>query len=399
MIKIGILKEGKIPVDERVAIPPMLAKHLNDHDNIDVVVQRSNVRRILDSEYEALGIAMADSLEDRDVLIGVKEVPIDQLIPNKTYFFFSHTIKMQPYNKGLLKAIVYKNITLIDWECLTDVTGNRLIGFGRYAGIVGTYNGFRAIGIREKLFNLKKAYECVDHDELEVEMKKVKLPPMKILLTGRGKVANGSIEVLDEIGIQRVETEAFLNESFNTPVYCQITFEEYFKHQNGKVFGESYFFEHPEEYVSDFMRFAQVTDFFIAGHYWDSRAPYLLTRQDAKQDSFRIKYVADISCDIYGPVASTIRPSTIENPLYGYDPISEIETDFMNPDSICVMAVDNLPCELPRDASKDFGEMFKRSILPALLNDDKDGIIKGATIVKEGRITKEYAYLSDWITS
>jgi len=397
MIKFGIIKEGKTPPDERVPLTPTQLSIFKEDDGISVKVASSDIRRITDAEYNEAGFETHDSVNDCDVLLGVKEVPIDELVPGKTHLFFSHTIKMQPYNKGLLQAVLDKKIRLIDWECLTDSRGARLIGFGRYAGIVGAYNGFRLFGHKSGLFDLKKAQACQDRKEMEAELDKMTLPALKILLTGRGKVAKGAIETLTRAGIKRVEKDAFLNESFDEPVYCQITFRDYFEKKNGEEFETQEFFDHPDRFQSCFMPFARVTDYFIAGHYWNSEAPFLFTREDAKREDFNISLIADVSCDIDGPVASTIRPSTISEPFYGYDPKSESEVSYNTPDSIAVMAVDNLPCELPRDASFDFGEMFLENVLPAFLNGDEDGILDRATIAQDGELTPRYAYLSDWV--
>lgn len=395
---IGVIKEGKVPPDERVPLTPdQVAKITEQHPSLKLKVQHSDVRRIKDEEYAGKGIVMQPDVSDCDVLLGVKEVPIEALIAHKTYFFFSHTIKKQPYNKPLLQAVMDKGITLIDWECLRNAQDHRLIGFGRYAGIVGTYNGFRAYGLKTGHFMLKKAHDCVDRTEVSAELKKVKLPPLKILLTGRGKVAKGAMEILDELGIRKVEAEAYLTQSFDTPVYCQITFTDYFKREDGEAFYTEHFFEHPETYRSDFMRFAKHTDYYIAGHYWGSESPFLFTREDARHPDFNISLVADISCDIDGPVACTLRPSDIADPFYAYDPVSETETDFDAKGAITVMAVDNLPCELPRDASRDFGEMFIKNVLPSLLDGDKNGILRGASITSKGELTPEYEYLREWV--
>ncbi|GAB4380488.1 MAG: NAD(P)-dependent oxidoreductase [Salibacteraceae bacterium] len=397
-MKIGIIMEGKIPVDERVPLTPEQVRHITDkYSEIEIYVQSSDIRRIKDSEYEALGIPVVDDVSHCDVLLGVKEVPVEQLIPNKTYYFFSHTIKMQPYNKPLLAAIVENDITLVDWECLRDAQGRRLIGFGRHAGLVGAYNGLRMIGEITGKFSLKPAYTCDDEHDFFKRLDAVRLEPMNILLTGRGKVAKGALEVLSRIGVEQVGIREFLTGGGKKPQVCQITFTDYFKHVSGKDLGHRHFLQHPEEYRSDFMRFAEVTDFFIAGHYWDPRAPYLFTREDCRKPEFRIKYVADISCDIDGPVACTIRPSTIDHPFYGYDPQSEKETSLNADGAIAVMAVDNLPCELPKAASREFGKMFLHAVLPSLLNGDKLGIIHRATIVKKGEITPNYSYLREWL--
>lgn len=399
MIKFGVIREGKVPSDERVALTPAQVVNLKviGGQKVEFKIQTSTVRRIEDSEYRLANLTVVENIDDCDVLIGVKEVPISNLIPNKTYLFFSHTIKKQPYNKPLLKAVLDKNITLIDWECLRDENDHRLIGFGRYAGIVGAYNGFRALGKLQGNFNLKKASDFTNRVELNLELAKIRLSPIKILLTGAGKVAKGALEVLTEIGVRKVEINEYLTQSFQEAVYCQIDFHDYFRKHDNEEFSTQEFMTHPNLFKSDFMRYARVTDFLITGHFWSSKSPLIFSREDAKSADFKIKLIADISCDIDGPIASTLRPSTIADPFYGYDPISEQEVPFGTKDSIAVMAVDNLPCELPRDASNDFGEMFTKFVFPAFLNGDEKTILKRATIAENGAITHEFAYLRSWV--
>ncbi len=397
MLKIALIKEGKTPPDERVVLNPEQALQLHSLENVDFKIQSSDVRRFKDQEYINLGISVEENVHDADVLLGVKEVPISSLIADKTYFFFSHTIKEQPYNRDLLRAVLEKNIRLIDWETLTDEKGIRYIGFGRYAGIVGAYNGFRAWGLKEGSYSLKQAFECADLLEVKEELKKVKLPAIKIALTGGGRVAKGAIEILQELGIKKVPVSDFLNVEYSEPVYAQLFVDDYNRRTDGQNLGRPDFYKNFSEYDSNFYRFAQVTDFFIAGHFYAEGSPFLFTRDDAKKADFNISLVADISCDIDGPVASTIRPSTISDPIYGYNPQTETEDDFRKEGVITVMAVDNLPCELPKDASTDFGREFIKYILPQLLNGDKNGVLERATIAQNGSLTSRYAYLTDYV--
>lgn len=397
-MKFGIIRERKNPPDKRVVLSPKACqKVLNTHSKAEIIVEPSPIRAYEDDAYRDLGITVASDMEKCDVLLGVKEVPIDALIPNKKYFFFSHTIKKQPYNRDLLRAILDKNIEMYDHEVITNKQEQRVVAFGRYAGIVGAYNGFRAYGLKNDVFQLPKANDLPDQQALIAELKKLKLPNIKVLLTGRGRVGNGAREMLDGMGMRRVNVTEYLEETFAEPVYCQIDAGEYNRRKDGVRGNKSDFFAHPEEYKSNFFRFAKVTDFYIAGHFYGQGAPYLYTREDAKHEDFKIKVVADISCDIDGPVASTIKPSTIADPIYGYDPVSESETDFTNADSIAVMAVDNLPCELPRDASEGFGEAFIKNVIPAFFNNDKDGVLERARMTKDGKLTERYAYLQDYV--
>ncbi|MEM9650054.1 MAG: NAD(P)-dependent oxidoreductase [Bacteroidota bacterium] len=397
-MKFGIIQERKSPPDRRVVLSPTECQSvLEAFPEAKILVETSPIRVFTDEEYAEMNIPVVEGMQDADVLLGVKEVPIDALIPNKKYFFFSHTIKKQPYNRELLRAILEKNIELYDHEVITNPKGQRLVAFGRYAGIVGAYNGFRAYGLKYNSFDLPKAETLKDQQALIDELNKIKLPNIKILLTGRGRVGNGSREMLDAMGLKRVNVAEYLKETFNEPVYCQIDASEYNKRKDGVRGNKADFFANPEEYRSNFFRFAEVTDFYIAGHFYGDGAPYLYTREDAKHPNFKIRVVADISCDIDGPVASTIRPSEVADPVYGYDTQSETEVDYKNPEAIAVMAVDNLPCELPRDASNGFGEAFSKYVIPAFFNGDEDGILQRARMTQNGNLTKHYAYLQDYV--
>lgn len=398
-MKIGLIKERKTPPDRRVVFTPNRLLELKEkYPEIEVVVEPSDIRVFKDSTYKREGFVVSEDLSDCDVLLGVKEVPMEALIPNKKYFFFSHTIKKQPYNRDLLRAILEKNIDLYDHETLVEKNGSRLVGFGRFAGIVGAYNGFRAYGLREETFTLPKVKNLLDYDAVKEELAAVKLPNnFKILLTGNGKVAFGAKEILDQLKIKEVGVEEYLHHDFDQPVYCRIETPDYNKHRSGEQHEVEHFYHHPEEYVSDFMRFAKVTDYFIAGHFYGDGAPYMFTREDAKKADFKIHLVADVSCDINGPIASTIRPSTIENPFYGYDPKTGMEVEFNAPGAITVMAVDNLPCELPNNASVGFGRMFLENVIPAFFNGDKEGILERAQITKKGKLTPRFAYLQDYV--
>ena len=397
-MKFGIIKERKNPPDRRVVFSP---KKLNEFQQkfpeALLKVEPSLIRVFSDVAYQKKGIEVTENMTDCDVLIGVKEVPIEALIPNKKYFFFSHTIKKQPYNRALIQAILSKNIELYDHETIVKENGMRLIGFGRYAGIVGAYNGFRAIGLKKNTFNLPKASTLESQQELISELNNIKLPTIKILLTGNGKVAYGAKEMLDAMSIIQVTVDEYLNTSFQVPVYCLADVLDYNKRKDHQVLDHHDFYKHPENYESDFMRFAMVTDFFIAGHFYGNGAPYLFTREDAKSKDFIIQFVADISCDIDGPVASTIRPSTIADPIYGYNPITESEVNYKDKDAIVVMAVDNLPCELPKDASEGFGELFLEHVIPAFFDNDKEGILERAKMTENGKLTDRFSYLQAYV--
>ena len=395
--KIGVLREEKSPPDKRVPLTPLICTELlRKYQNLEIVIQPSKIRCYSDDEYLAFGLTMQEDLSDCDLLMGVKEVPKEKLIPEKKYCFFSHTIKKQAHNIKLMKALIEKKIQMIDYETLTDKNHNRIIGFGRFAGIVGTYNGILGYGRKYDLFQIKPANLCRDRAEMEEELKRVKLPNIKIALTGGGRVANGAIEILSALRIRKVTPEEFLMASFREPVYCQLNPRDYVERPNDHNFDLNDFFQHPEHFVSKFSPFTKVTDIYISAHFWDPRSPKMFTTSDMKASDFKISVVADITCDIDGSVPTTLRSSTIDNPFYGYNPKTDKEDVSFNKETICIMAVDNLPCELPRDASDDFGKDLMERVLPFILQTDVDLIIERASICKDGKLTKNYDYLSDY---
>ena len=399
-MKIGVVREGKTPPDQRVPLTPAQCAELKrSYPDVELVVESSEVRRITDDEYRAEGIDVVKDLSGCDVLLGVKEVPLDELIPDTTYLFFSHTYKLQPYNAKLLRTIVDKRIRLIDYELIKRANGRRVIGFGRWAGIVGAYNGLRAWGMRHGTFALPRAIDCADMKDMVSHAKAIDLPShMKIVLTGGGRVGMGAHELLTSLGLREVHADAFLKEDFNEAVFTRLDVEQYNARIDGKSFDMEGFMADATGYKSTFMPYAEVADMYIAGHYWAEGSPFLFTREDMKAASWNVKVVADVSCDIDGPVACTLRPSTIADPLYGYNPTTESECAMDDPSGVTVMAVDNLPCELPRDASHGFGKEMMAHVIPLLVGGDRDNMLTNATeTTLEGALAAKFAYLQDYI--
>ena len=381
-------------------IPEQCRAFMDANSQVEIIAQSSDIRCFSDQEYKDAGVRVEDNVDDCHVLLGVKEVPIDQLIPNKTYLLFSHTVKMQEYNRELLRQARDKNIRLIDYELLIDESGTRVIAFGRYAGIVGAYNAILTFGKRYNLFDLRPANQCKDLDDLRTEFGKVALPNIKIVLTGGGRVAKGVMEVLNGIGIKKVSAGEFLSRDFNEPVYTQLNPRDYHARRDGKPFDRKEFFSDPSGYESHFMDFANVADILIAGAYWDPKAPPLFLREEAAGNGFLIKIIADITCDIEGSIPSTKRPSTIDDPVYDYDPEEDaVEPAFSDEANITVMAIDNLPSELPRDASSDFGHEMAERVIPALLNRDESQMISRATVVRNHKLQERFKYLEEWLDS
>lgn len=397
-MKFGIIKERKNPPDRRVVFSPSeLAKLKQLYHEATIEVESSNIRIFPDIEYKTMGITVTDDVSDCDVLFGVKEVPVENLIPDKAYFFFSHTIKKQPYNQKLLKAVLEKNIDLYDHETIVDSHNRRLIGFGKYAGMVGVYNGIRAFGIKFELFKLPKAETLSGKEALIAHLKRITLPPLKFVITGTGKVGSGAQEILKAIKVKEITVDNYLTKNYTQPVYVQLDALEYNKRIDGQVLDFVDFTSHPEAYVSDFEKFTKVTDIYIAGHFYANGAPMILTQEMLNAKDCKIRVVADISCDVNGPIACTLRSSTIAEPIYGYWPGENKEVDVFHPAAIVVMAVDNLPCEIPKDASEGFGEQFMEHVIPAFFNGDKDGILERAKITEKGKLTPRFSYLQDYV--
>ena len=397
-MKFGIIKERKNPPDRRVVFSPdELARLKQLYQGLTVKVESSDIRVFSDEDYRNIGVEVADDISDCSVFFGVKEVPIDYLIADKSYFFFSHTLKKQPHNRQLLRALLDKNIDFYDHETLVDTHNHRLIGFGKYAGIVGAYNAIRAFGIKFELFKLPKAATLSGKEALIAHLKRLVLPPLKFVITGTGKVGSGVKEVLDAIKISEVSVENYLTKNYTQPVYTQIDVLEYNKRKDGNVLDFNDFFDYPQEYVSDFERFTKVSDVYITAHFHANEAPKILTREMLQANDCKIKVVADISCDVDGSIACTLRSSTIDEPFYGYLPSENKEVDIFHPAAIVVMAVDNLPSELPKDASEGFGEMLMDHVIPAFFNGDKDGILQRAKMTEKGKLTPRFSYLQDYV--
>jgi saccharopine dehydrogenase (NAD+, L-lysine forming) len=399
-MKIGLIKEGKVPPDKRVAFTPLQTEEIEQrYSQVKVVCQQSPIRCFGDDEYRALDIEVSEGVSHCDILMGIKEVPVHELIAGKTYLFFSHTIKKQPYNRKLLQEVLKKKIRLIDYEALKDRQGNRLVAFGRYAGIVGAYNGLWTYGKRYHAYALRRAYECFDVNDLKLELRKVKLPPVKIILTGTGRVGRGSMETLDSAGIRKVNATDFLHRHYDEPVYVQLSSADYHRRKEGGHFNREEFHKHPEKYESYFLEYTRVADILMAGAFWNPKAPVLFTTADMLEPGFKVKVVADITCDIDGSVPSTKKATSISDPIYDYDPATDSIQPALAADKfVTVMAIDNLPCELPRSASEEFGRDLIDRVLPMLIGKDKEEVIARATIADQGALTAHFKYLQDYVS-
>ena len=396
MLVIGLIKEGKVPADNRVALTPAQCKFLiKNFSDVQIKVQSSENRCYSDAEYEQAGIEITDDLADCNLIMGIKEIPVSQLIQGKRYMFFSHTKKMQPYNQALMHAMVAKKNTLIDYECLEHRDGQRIIGFGFFAGIVGAHNGIMAYGNRSGSFHLDRVQQVKDYRELIHTYFGLKLPPVKIAVTGSGRVAHGILEIMNLMDAQEVEPEEYLNREFDYPVYVQLKGGDLYQHKVTGKYAREHFHLHPDEYECRFKQYCSHTDILMNGIYWSPDMPRLFAMEDLKQPGFRIQTIADITDDKYGSVPCNLGDSTIGDPVYGVNKMTGEKTAPYLEGSIDVMAVGNLPNELPRDASRYFGEQLIKYILDDIRKGGS-GLIEKATILDKGKLTPPFAYLTEY---
>jgi saccharopine dehydrogenase (NAD+, L-lysine forming) len=395
MLKIGLIREGKIPADNRVALTPKQCKWIQENKNISIIVQHCETRCYKDSEYIAAGIEIKEDISECDILLGIKEVPVDMLIPDKVYFFFSHTKKLQPYNQRLLQTIISKKITLIDYECLEHDDGTRLIGFGFFAGVVGAHNGMMAYGNRTGKYKLERVYKKKNFQELIHTYFGIKLPLIKIAVTGSGRVAHGILEIMNLMEIHEAEPDEYKTTKFTYPVYVHLKGANLYINKLTGKYDRNEFHEHPERYTCLFSDYISETDILMNGVYWEKMIPRLFEMEDIKKENFKINTIADISDDHNGSVPCNLGDGTMEDPVYGVDKLTGMLTDPYLPGSLDIMAVGNLPNELPRDASRYFGEQLIKFVLDDLLNGGSP-LLQKATIVKDGNLTGEYEYMSEY---
>lgn len=393
MTRIGLIKEGKIPADNRVSLTPAQCKWIQKNvPTVQIVVESSPDRCFSDKEYQAAGAEITEDMTNCDILLGIKEVPVSKLIEGKTYLFFSHTKKKQLHNQKLLQAILEKNVRLIDYECLEHEDGQRIIGFGFFAGIVGAHNGMMAYGSRTGLFKLDRVYKQRSFRELIHNYFGLRLPNVKIAVTGSGRVTHGILEIMNLMGIHEVEPDDYLERRFSYPVYTQLKGAELYQHKETKKYSRKEFHEHPNLYECKFLPYSRQTDILMNGVYWDKTIPRLFAKEDARSEDFIIQTIADITDDVNGSVPINVGDQTIEDPVYGIDKTTLEKTEPYSEKSIDIMAVGNLPNELPRDASRYFGEQLIKYVLEDLVNNGSP-LIERATMVKNGKLTEPFLYL------
>ncbi len=398
-MKIGLIRETKTPTDSRVALSPeQMASLQQQYPHHQFVAQASPTRAFTDDEYRQAGIAVVDNVQDCDILLGIKEVDLNALLPDKHYFFFGHFAKMQAYNRPLLQTLMAKRITFTDYEYLVDDHHQRVCAFGWWAGVVGTYYTLRGYGLRHHLYTLPQPDRRFTLETLISTLSATPLPNIKVLVTGNGRVSHGAQYLLDQIGATRVDEATFLStQEVDRLTYAVADADRLVRHTQGKTFSWEDFTQHPSDYQNDFLRWARQTDMLICGHFWAPEAPVYLSREVMLDPQMRIRFVGDITCDIRGSILSTLRASTHEEPYYDYNPVTDSEEEaFSNPNNISVMAVDTCPNALALDTSAYFGDMLMQHVLPGLLSGIHNEVVQRGTILEKGQLTPHFDYLESF---
>ena len=401
LTNIGIIRESRNDENRTPLVPEHIKKYKESNPNINFIIQPSNSRCFSDEEYELCGAKINENLNECSIIFGVKEIDPNILINNRTYLFFSHTFKInkqqkniEKHKKDLLLSILNKKITLIDYENIRGKNGTRCLGFGRFAGIVGCYNTLNLLLKVLGKQSLASAYKINNYERLVLNLKNLYFPKTKILVTGDGRVAKGVIELLNQTNIKAVSKKDFLEKKFDQPIFCNLETKDYVTNNSSTNFSLEHFINNPQDYSSSALQYLKETNILISAHYWDPSSPKIFENEDLK-DLQNLKIVGDITCDINGSVPTTIRSTTIEEPNYWIERYTLKEIDENN-DGIAVMAVDNLPSELPRDSSTEFSEGIIKEVLPFLLKED-DGRILNGTITTDGSFLEKYNYLNDYI--
>lgn len=401
-MKIALIKETKIPVDNRVALSPIQVAELNSlYPQSKIVVQASDIRAFSDDEYRAEGVEVLNDVSDADILFGIKEANIESLIPNKHYFFFGHIAKMQEYNRPLLQAFMQKHITFCDYEYLVDDNNIRVCAFGWWAGVVGTYYTLRGYGLKHRLYELPKPDRRFTLAQLLESLKGIELPKIKLFVTGAGRVSQGAQYVLENIGAHKMTESEYLTVApIDKLSFCVADVDRLVKRKDGAAFSWDDFIHNAKAYESDFMRWAKKTDVLICAHFWEPDAPVYLGEDDLRNKDIRIRMIGDVTCDIKGSVKSTVRSSTHDDPYYDYNPMTEQdEPAFSSSNNISVMAVDTCPNALAMDTSEYFGKMLMQHVFEPLLKGEKSEVINRSMILQEGELTPRFSYLKDFAKS
>ena len=425
---IGIRREDKNRWERRTPlIPKDVIKYVQQ--GYKFVVQPSPIRAFADEQYRDAGAKIEEDLSDVELILGIKEIPVDKIIPDKTYMIFSHTVKGQKYNMAMLKKIMDTNSTLIDYELIRDDKGRRLIFFGKYAGNAGivdtlSYLGKRLAsqGIDNPFFKLQQAYRYETLDNIKNEMEGIgqmikekglseDLVPFVVGIAGYGHVSQGVQEVLSSLPVEEISpTDIDKIPADKNKIFKVIFKEKDLVRRNDEGnFELQEYYNYPQFYHSVFSKYLPYLTVLMNTIYWDQRYPRLLTKEDAKNyKKWRLKIIGDISCDVDGAIEITVKDTDPGNPVYLYDPLTGEIVDGYKGEGLLVMAVSNLPAEIPVDSSVEFSRVLSgflhdivnsfRGEFPEDFNEWKiPSFIKRSVIVFRGKLTPDYLYLEDKI--
>ncbi len=426
MIKtIGIRREDKNKWEVRVPIIPEAVMFIKNNWGIKSIVQPFPSRSFKDDEYLINGAEINEDISNADIIFAVKEIPISLLFENKVYLFFSHTIKGQSYNMPLLKALLKNKCTLIDYECIKDNKGRRLVFFGKYAGLSGmidTLYGlgkrFEYLGKKSPFIHVKPAYEYTDLIDAEKHIKSFAaeivenglLSPLVFGFAGYGNVSKGAQEILDFLPHKVISPEELIRfqGKLENKIY-KVVFEEkhMVKPKNKEYsFDLNDYYNNPDNYESGFEEYLPLINILINAIYWDSRYPRLVTKEYLQNKTHdNLILISDISCDIDGAVEITYKATKPDEPSYVYNAKTNSFLDGFSGEGIVVMAVDNLPCELPRDSSVSFSNSLLPFVKEIALEDYTKNFdeltlsdsIKNAIITHKGELTPQYKYLNKYL--
>jgi saccharopine dehydrogenase (NAD+, L-lysine forming) len=431
--KIGIRHEDKYTMERRVALPPRFVKKLTDN-GLQVYVERSPKRVFTDSEFKQAGAFVTPSLSDTPVIFGVKEIPVSFFEENKTYVFFSHVIKGQPYNMPMLTKMMEKKCNLIDYEKITDDLGRRLIFFGRFAGLAGMINSLWSYGERMNVLGhntpfskMKQSHKYNSLAEAEQAVREAGeliraygLPgekaPFTIGFTGYGNVSQGAQHIANQLPAVEITPEELLklkaDGNYSNKLVYKVVFKEHHisePRDSGQKFALTDYYEHPEKYKNQFEKYLPHLTILMNCMYWDNRYPTLVSKHAIeklyKANDMKLKVIGDVTCDPDGSIEFTHKGTEIEDPVFVYNPEKREAVMGFEGDGILVMAVDILPSELPRESSESFGEAlvdFVPAIARADYSEDFEQLklpaeIKRAMILHKGELTPDYQYIQEYL--
>lgn len=428
---IGIRRENKNEWEKRTPLIPEDIKSLIEKYGLRALVQPSSIRTFNDVEYKSAGAEIDEDLNHADLIFGVKEIPNEFILEHKTYVYFSHVIKGQPHNMPMLKTLMKKNCNLIDYERIVDENNKRLIFFGRYAGKAGVIETLLALaeklklnGINTPLDRIKQPYQYNSIEEAKKEIKEIgeeikvngfpkQISPLVFGFIGYGNVSQGAQDIFDLLPVKTIQPQELLTnyEKLKTDQnhFIKVVFKEEHtvKSINGKFDLQEYFND-PEKYESNFDQYLPHLDVIVNCILWTNKNPRLITKNFLRHNSnLKLKVIGDLSCDLFGGIEITNDVTDPANPTYTYFTKSEQYEDGTKKDGISIMAIDNLPCEFPKEASAEFSHVLKNFVYEIYHADFEKSFeelelaypIKKALIVHKGKLTQDYLYLNQHLKS